>query len=118
MPGLPSVARRRRRGDGAPEDAGARSGCTRWPALRSSRSPSGITGPYGGRRAFRRSIAAIALMSRVESLFGHREAGSRRRAALVADHGLASLAPANGICPFQGEHLSGGGPTIHVSQLL
>ena len=32
-------------------------------------------------------------------------AGSRRRAALVADRGLAPLLPVSGICPFQGERL-------------
>ena len=66
---FPFIVPEKVRGDGAQGDAGVRSGT---PVARlavepiSGKSGPEMTGPYGGRRAFRRSIAAFALRSRVE----------------------------------------------------
>ena len=46
---------------------------------------------------------------------GRQVHGVRPRFSLILDY---FLLPANGICPFQGEYLSGEGPTTNVSQLL
>ena len=77
-----------------------------------------------GRRAFRRSIAAIALGSLSRLAADNREAGSRRRAAHFAEVRLflafnPAWGPGHGFCPIpEASVRNGEGPHIHVSQLL